>query len=245
MSVVPGEIPTVLDALARAKEAMASGTLPPERLIALIGSASKRRSQGRKAPDLPEFTFPDSGITVRVRRIGPWTIDQISQSMRQLRRPPAIPTVDVPDQYDDIGNVRSYRKEPNDADPQYKMDVKEYEAWVQTAAGYRLLDVIVSSCVVINKDDMDLEEIASHRRALILAGPGDDDDAVLAERHRKKVEAMPDEEVFIRCVCMSTNEDMTSLQQFVTSRSMPTAQEVDEQVQNFQSDVQRPAPVQD
>lgn len=248
MSSMPGDIsnvPTVLDALAKAKEAMASGSLPPERLIQLVGSASKSRNKGRKAPDLPEFTFPDSGYTVRVRRVGPWTLDQISQSVRQLRRPPSIPTINVPDQYDDAGNIRSYRLELNDADPQYKQDVKEYETWVQTAAGYRLLDVIVSSCVVINKDDMDEEEIASHRRALVLAGPGDDDDPELAERHRKKIESMPDEEIFVRCVCMATSEDMTSLQQFVTSRSMPTIQEVDEQVQNFRPEVQRSAVVQD
>lgn len=233
----PTTIPTILDAMTRAKEVLISQAITPEQLINLLGAATKRK-KGRKVQDLPEFTFPDSGVTVRVRRIGPWTLDQIAQSMRLLKKSPPVPMNQVPDQYDDLGNVKTYRFEPNDADPKYKQDLHEYEQWVQMAAGYRLLDAIISSCVVVDRDDLDKEEIEAHRRALLLTGPSDEDDVELAERHRKKIEAMPDEEVFVRCVCMQTNEDMTALQQFVTSHSMPTPAQIEQQVDSFRPEVQ-------
>jgi hypothetical protein len=233
-------VPTVLEALTRAKEAMAIGTITPERLIATIDASSKRQ-RGRKVPALPEFEFPDSGYAVRVRKLGPWTMDQIRQSMRKIRKEPQVPVRKVPDMYDDSGNVTSWRNETNDADPEYKQDVKDYEAWLAEAAGYRLLDVIIASCVVVDTDDIDKKEVEAHRRALLKAGPSDDDNVELAEKHRRMVKEIPDEEIFIRCICITTNKDMTGLQEFVTSRSMPTIAEVDEQVDNFPSDVQRQA----
>lgn len=220
------------DALTAAKEAMVSG-LSPEDLISIVTSASKRK-RGRKAPDHPQFTFPDSGYTVRVRKIGPWTLDQIRLSLRRVRREPPVPIIDVEDgEYPD-GRPR-YRKEANPADPDFKIARQEYENWLAETAGYRILDLIVSSCVIPDKDDIDQEEIAFQRSILIRTGPLEDPEK---EEHAKKVGAMSDEEIFVRCICLQSNRDMTALQGFVLSRGTPTPELIDEQVSAFQPEIQ-------
>lgn len=225
---------TALDALSKAKEAISNG-LSPEKLIQLIEAGTRRKNRGRRVPEHPEFTFPDSGYIVRVRRLGPWTLDQIRVSLKKVRKPPSVPINRVPDQYDETGeNVIKWRMEANDADPQYKQDVKDYEDWLAETAGYRLLDIIVSTCIIIDPDDLDDGEIVAHRRALLKTGPSEIDEPGEYDRHRQVVENMTDEEVFTRCVCLSTPHDMSDLQRFVMGRSMPTVEEVDEQIESFQ-----------
>lgn len=226
---------TAMDALRKAKEAMSSG-MPPETLIAMIERGA-RRKKGRRVPELPEFTFPDSGYTVRIRLLGPWTLEEIRLALRKIRKEPPVPLLKVPDMYNDAGDVTSYRLEPNDADPMYKQQVKEYENWLAEAAGHRLLDIIVSTCIIPDPDDLDPEEVRVHRRALIKAGPSIAEDPEAAAQHRKAIEEMTDEEVFARCMCMRSGRDMTELQRFVTSRSMPTVEEIDQQVTAFRPEV--------
>lgn len=226
---------TALEALKRAREAMANG-LTPEALIAMIERGT-RRKKGRRVPELPEFTFPDSGYTVRIRLLGPWTLEEIRLSLRKLRKEPPVPLQKVPDMYNEQNEVTSYRVEPNDSDPMYKQQVKEYEAWLAEAAGHRLLDIIVSTCIVPDPEDLDPDEIRMQRRALVKAGPTAEDGAEAVALHAASIDAMTDEEIFARCICMMTPRDMTELQRFVTSRSMPTIEEIDQQVDSFRSQV--------
>lgn len=228
------EVPTIVDALTAVKMKMQDGELTPEQVLRLLGSPQKKR--GRRVPELPTFTFPDSGYSVRVRKLGPWTLDQIRLGLRKLRVEPPIPILDVEDGEYPNGQPR-FRKEANPADPEYQAALAEYQDWLNQMAGYRLLDIVMASCIVADPEDIDPEEVALHRRALLLAGPQPDEDEVAAEQHRKKIEAMPDAEIFIRCICMQTNDDTTQLQQFVTSQSMPTQEGIQEQVDTFQPDV--------
>lgn len=226
-------IPNIVEALTAAKMAMTEGGVPPERVLEMLKGLT-RKKKGRKVPELPEFTFPTSGYTIRVRRIGPWTLDEIRQGLRKLRSEPPVPINDVEDGEHPDGRPR-FRKEANPADPEYIRIHKEYEEWLSEAAGHRLLDVIISSCIVIDPEDIDLGEISAQRRALVAAGPQDDK---LGEDHKKKIAAMPDEEIFIRCICLQSGADVADLQGYVTSRSMPTMEAVTEQVDTFQPDVQ-------
>lgn len=231
----PNSVPTVVDALAAVKIAIQEGSITPERVIELLNVRKKQK--GRKVPELPPFTFPDSGYTVRVRKIGPWTLDQIRLGLRKLRVEPPVPVLEVEDGEYPNGQPR-FRKETNPADPDYKQAIEDYNDWLNQAAGYRLLDIVMSSCVVADPADVDLVEVAAQRRGLLMAGPQPEEDEVEAEKHRKKIEAMPDAEVFVRCICLSTPRDTTELQSFVTSQSMPTEEGIQEQVETFRPEIQ-------
>ncbi len=228
------EVPSVVDALTAVKIAVNENRVTPEQILTFIG---KRKVRGRRVPDLPSFTFPDSGYTVKVRKVGPWTVDQIRQGLRQLRKEPPVPIMDVEDGEYPNGQPR-YRKEANPADPEYKAAVDEYNQWLAEKAGYRLLDIIVSSCIIVDPEDVDPDEVVTYRLGLVRAGPQAEDGEEAAALHLKKIQAMSDEEVFVRCICMSTSRDTSELQKFVTSRSMPTPEAIDEQIATFQPDVQ-------
>lgn len=227
------EVPTIVEALAAVKQAVTEGRFTPEQIIKMVG-----RKKGRKVPELPTFTFPDSGYSVRVRKIGPWTLDQIRLGLQKVRQPPPIPMIQVPDKYDDAGEEIGWRNEPHESDPAYKQALQEYETWLNLTSGYRLLDIVMSSCIVVDKEDIDPEEVAAFRRGLLLAGPQPSENEVAASEHRRVVEAMSDEEIFVRCACMSTGNDTEALQSFVISRSMPTQEAIQEQVDTFQPEVQ-------
>lgn len=232
----PPELMSIVEALTAAKTAMVEGGLTPERLVELVQGAT-RKKRGRKVPELPQFTFPDSAYTVRVRYIGPWTLDQIRVNLQRIRREPQVPVIEVEDGEDGHGRPR-YRKEANAADPAYKQAVKDYEEWVSQAMGQRLLDVVAGSAVVVDPDDMDPDEIDLHRRALLRAGPHEGEDGY--EAHVKLIENMPDEEVFVRCVAIRSGRDLVALQKFVMSRSTPSSEGVAEQISAFPAEVQGP-----
>ena len=47
--------------------------------------------KGRAVPALPQFTFPDSGITVGLRRLSPDTQDRIARELSRKSPPPPAP----------------------------------------------------------------------------------------------------------------------------------------------------------
>ncbi len=196
------DVATVMDALAVAKSAMVEHGVSPERLMEILAGETRRR-KGRRVPSLPEFTFPDSGCVVKVRRLGPWTLDQIRIGLSKARKEPLVPVRRVPDRYNDAGEPVEWRLEANEADPDYQTAKQEYENWLAQSLGYRLLDIIIASCVVVDVEDIDVEEIKAQRRALIAAGPqdeGTEESARITALHRKKIESMDDIEIYIRCI---------------------------------------------
>lgn len=228
-----------MDALATAKRAMTELGLSPERLIEMVVAETRRR-KGRKVPSLPEFTFPVSGYTTKVRKIGPWTLDQVRITLKKVKKEPSVPVQKVPDEWNDAGDVTGWRMEANDADPDYKTAKKEYDEWLAESAGYRLIDIIMSSCVIVDSEDLDLQEIEAHRKSLTAAGPLVGEEG--HDAHVETVKAMSDEEIFVRCICIQSGEDLVALRDFVTSKSMPTPQEINEQVETFRPEVQRETP---
>lgn len=222
----------ILDALTLTRGAIASGTLTPERLIDFVNRESGKK-KGRKVPELPEFTFPDSGYTVRVRKIGPWTLNQIRSALRKARREPQVPVIDVEDgEYPD-GRIR-YRKEANSADPDYKQAVLMYEDWLNENLGVRLLDIICSTCIIPDSEDIDHQEVIHQRRSLLMTSDPSDEGY---DQYVKWIDSLTDEEVFVRCSCLSSMGDLAAIRDFVMSNSMPTDRGVSEQIDTFRPEV--------
>lgn len=46
---------------------------------------------GRQVPKLDEFTFPDSGITVQLRKVSPLLRDDVDAAVRRHNPPPTRP----------------------------------------------------------------------------------------------------------------------------------------------------------
>lgn len=71
---------------------------------------------GRIPPELPEFTFVGSDITVRLRKVSPFLLGEVAKSVPKPM--PPLNTVDY-------GNGPT--QEPNEADPGYLQALEEYK----------------------------------------------------------------------------------------------------------------------
>lgn len=179
----------------------------------------------RKVPPLPEFTFPTSGITVRTHRLGPWTQEDIRKSVRKKFPPPTPPSGKTL-----VGDDLEI-EETNFADPDYRT---RYQAW-QTASSMRaatkLMEIIVEDCIVYDAADIDPEHIAFERR---IAQRAASDDPI----RQKEILEMTDREIFVRYVCLKSDQDLMALQEHVLGISQPTPEAVQAHIETFPSDVQ-------
>lgn len=173
-------------------------------------------TKGRTPPALPSYTFKDSGITVQLRKLSPFMGDQVGRALRKEREAPNPPVNMV--QYGD-GKPTA---EPNLADPAYQRELEEYETWVAQEAGKRMMDLVIRAAIVI--DDVDEDEVARVREVMEAVGAPIDPD-------------MSDREVYIRFVCVGTQDDLEDLMAAATRRSQPTEAAIRENVAAFRSDV--------
>jgi len=72
-------------------------------------------TRGRTVPALPEHTFKDSGITIRIRKVGPTTQQRLAQQIIKDNPEPQPPVVET-----EVG------PEKNEADPEY---IEKLAAW--------------------------------------------------------------------------------------------------------------------
>jgi len=178
-------------------------------------------TKGRTPPPLPPFTFKDSGITVQLRKLSPFTGDLIGRSLRKERPAPTPPVNMV--QYGDGKPT----PEPNTADPAYLAAMQEYETWIAGEAGKRMMNLVIDTAIVISKDDIDLDEVQRIRSAMaMLDSPIEDD--------------MDDREVYIRYICVGSQDDLEDLIANATRRSQPTEAAIAENVAAFQGNVSGP-----
>jgi len=181
--------------------------------------------RGRVAPPLPEYTFEDSGITIRFRKIGPATQQRLAeQIMREYPKPdpPVIAT--------ELGD------EPNPADPAHLSALKDWEQLTNAKLSERMLHVAaLESDVVI--DDAARQEIARRKRSLAYAGTAWVDD--------EQLDADENERLFyiLHVVCTAT-EDLQAFGRAVTARSVPTEEAVQRHLATFPGDLPGARPVQ-
>lgn len=153
-----------------------------------------------------DYTFKDTGLTVKIRKISPMLAADVSASM-----PDPLP----PEQEVDYGEPRGKRMEPNYGDPQYAVDLAAHKQKVFAA----LQRVMIKRAVVVEGDEW--KEAVQEYRDFIQAETG----APLAETD--------DLLVYVMRVCIGSQEDMMELLSAITSRSQPTQEAVEQAKRSF------------
>jgi hypothetical protein len=155
---------------------------------------------------LTDYTFKDTGITVKIKKISPMLAADVSASM-----PDPLP----PEQEVDYGEPRGKRMEPNYSDPGYQAELAAHKQKVFAA----LQRVMIKRAVVIEGDEW-MDAVKEYRE-FIHTETG----APLAE---------PDDMlVYVMRVCIGSQEDMMELLSAITTRSQPTQEAVEQAKRSF------------
>lgn len=170
------------------------------------------RHKGRAVPALPQFTFPDSGITVGLRRIAPDTQNQIVRTLMRENPEPPPPMV-----VNDYGNGPV--EEPHIGHPDYQKALADYWSEINTEAGTRLMQLAIRQIVV----EVDTEAVAQLRDDMIAIGT--------------PIEEEDDRTVYIRHICLSSMTDLHALMAYLQRRSLPTEAAVQEHTKSFRGNV--------
>lgn len=174
------------------------------------------------------FTFPDSGQTVRVRRLGPFVMDDLREAVLAAMPAPVAPLVRVEDGEDAQGHP-TYRTERNPADPSYQAAMTAHQQQVVEETARRLIALLTTFCAEpLSPEDLDRDEIAVQR-------------AIRQATGATGTEAMSDQEIWLRYLCIRTPRDLAAFQSFVLSRSQPTEEVVQAHISTFRGDVPREA----
>lgn len=169
--------------------------------------ATDRDSTAR--PSAPLFTFPDSGVTVRLQRFAPDTIAKITRAVQKELPPPKPPEQEV-----DYGDGDK-RLEANEHHPDHLAALQEYQLTVAGELGERLLRLVVRRVDV----EVDIEVVQRFREDMEAIGvPIDDED---------------DKSVYVRHICISSDRDLSELSSYLIRRSQPTEAAVSEHIATF------------
>ena len=187
------------------------------------------RSKGRAVPDVPTHTFRDSGITVRLHKLGPMTSQEIiAQVRRELAESePQPPVFEV-----DYGDGK--RKEPNRAHPSYVADMAEWESKVSRLANERLFKLAALDAVEITIDDAIRAQIKRKKRILLVAAGIEwlDDPNLTADEN--------DQLFYVTHIACASPEDLKEFYLAVAMRSQPTEAAIEQHKATFPGDVQGP-----
>lgn len=165
------------------------------------------------------FTFPDSGITVRIRRVGPRTLEQIARRVtrefeREMPRPqPPMVRVVIGEEGDEV-------LEPNVSDPGYRERLKVWDSNLQIRQASAILRFLIDYAIVA---DIDPEAVRTLREAL---SPED----LMTEDGKPYT----DHQVYVEHVCLSSNRDIEAVIQAILGLSQPRPERVNEEVARFQ-----------
>ena len=169
------------------------------------------RTKGRAAP-LPAFTFPDSGITVGVRRFSPDLQDTIARAYTRDHPAPLPPMVE--------GAIEG-EQEPNPADPDYEQALNKYFQGVTLFVSQKMLELAFDSIVIQESDEEMVAAVAALRAQMEKIGAPIDPD-------------LDDRAVYIRFICINSTLDMTGLIAHLQRRSLPSEVAVGEFLESFQ-----------
>lgn len=159
---------------------------------------------------LTDFTFQDTGITVKIKKVSPMLAADVSASM-----PEPLP----PEQEVDYGEPRGKVMEPNYSDPKYTAEIAEHNKKVFQA----LQRAMIKRAVIVEGDDWKKE--AQEYREFIQSTTG------------KPLEEPDDLLVYVLRVCIGSQEDMTDLLNAITKRSQPTQEAVEQAKRSFRGQI--------
>lgn len=155
-----------------------------------------------------EVTLPDSGVTLRIKRIGPLLANDIRRRLKSKLTKPQPPLQEVM-----IGDEK--RMERNEANPTYIQELGEYNGQL----GLMYLEELVRYGIVNDLDvNGELKSEIAELRAMDDEGMLPKDDFVL---------------YVTRCALIS-KADMQSLQQSILGMFQPTEKAVAAATDNFQ-----------
>lgn len=178
----------------------------------LLDFVGDKKIEIKSPPPVP-FTFPDSGITVLVRRMSPDTMNLIGQAVRKSMPPPEPPQQEV--EYPD----GSKRMEKNESHPDYRNAMEVYVMEVAQEAANRMMRFIARRVEV----EVDLEAVQTFREDMEAIGV--------------TLEETDDKVVYVRHILVSSKEDYQALTNFIAQISQPTKEAVDAHKDSFRSDV--------
>jgi hypothetical protein len=155
---------------------------------------------------LTDFTFKDTGITVKIKKVSPMLAADISASM---------PAPEPPYNLVDYGDGKI--KEENRQDPNFLSAVMEYQHKVFLL--WRRMMIL--RAVVVEGEEWRAE--VEEYRAFILRHTG------------KSVEEPEDLVVYVLGICLGSEEDLEELISAITRRSQPTREAVEAAKDSFRN----------
>jgi hypothetical protein len=156
--------------------------------------------------ELIDFTFKDTGITVKIRKISPMLAADVAASM-----PDPLP----PEQTVDYGEPRGKVLERNYSDPGYLAQKAENNIKI-----FRALQRVMLLRAVIVEGDEWKAEVKEYRDFI--------------EKHTgKPLDEPEDLVVYVLRVCVGSEEDLNDLLTAITKRSQPTPEAVDAAKDSF------------
>lgn len=166
-------------------------------------------TKGREVPalpTLPSFTF-ESGVTVRLRKVSPFLMNEIRRGMP----PPPPPKNEV-----DYGDGPVWEENPTD--PEYQQQLKEHEAEVSM----EILRTAIEFSVEFEISDEQIEEEVARLRERM-------------HKRKRPIELSESDPrvAYILYVCGPGDEELGKLAKAIFRISQPTEEAIAEQVATF------------
>lgn len=161
---------------------------------------------------LRAFTFPDSGVTVFIRRVSP----MISYEMKRSIPKPKPPVVRV-----NYGTAEDpdFRNEVNEADPDYQVALEDWNARVEAATR----KIMIKLGIVYTLTDEDKDRLALIRETMSEEGIEIQDSELVA---------------FVTYVAITSQRDMEAMINALVGNSMPTEEAIEEATSSFSGDTE-------
>lgn len=189
--------------------------------MTIMEHVNGKQAAVRVVPPLPEHTFRDSGITIRIRKVGPTTQQRLAQAIMRDMPEPQIPIVDT-----EAGI------EANPADPDYIAAKAAWDTDSRTELTNRMM-LIAALEAEVEIDDQARAGIARKKRNLALVGIPYEDKPDLTDAENEKV-------FYILHIAAATPEDLGEFGTAVLRRSVPTEEAVQAQIATFPGDLPGP-----
>lgn len=161
-----------------------------------------------------EHTFVDTGITVELRKVNPFLIQEARN--RLLKEKPKPPVIII----EDDGPLKN-SEEINDTDPDYIEALKSWESKVDQS----IMTLQIERGVVEVKNDTWKDDVAELRKTFGELGIAD---------------SLPDSDLvcFIAYIASGTPADLQEFIQNLSSRSAPTPEAIESAKESFRNNVQ-------
>ena len=164
-----------------------------------------------KENELTPYTFKDTGISVKIRKVSPMLIMEVQKAFPSPK-PPMQEVV-----YGDPGEPGARTvEEPNEAHPDYLVAIDEYNLELEA----KVRHLMFKRGVIINLDEVQKQEVKELR-------------AEWKEMFGVDLSGS-DKYVYISYIAIGTDADMEELQEVIMRRSQPTEAAIAESKAGFQ-----------